>query len=249
MTEGRRTSDGLFGLIEAGGTKVICAVASGPEDIRRRVRIETTTPEEVFAAAREFFVEATPTGRSLEGLGVATFGPVDVREAGAANYGRILQTPKPGWAGASWVEGLRGVVDGRIVVDTDVNGGALGEATWGAAKGLGTVVYVTVGTGIGGGVLVDGKPVHGVLHPEIGHMRVPREEGEREGFAGVCRFHGDCLEGLASGPAISARWGIEGEENAGRSRGVGTPGGVSRIDVCQSLAYVGSAADYPGGAG
>ncbi|MEM7143572.1 MAG: ROK family protein, partial [Verrucomicrobiota bacterium] len=148
----------------------------------------------------------------LAGMGVATFGPVDVRDPGSKDYGRILKTPKAGWEGASWVEALEGLSAGPVVVDTDVNGAALGEAKWGVAKGLGTVVYVTVGTGIGGGVLVDGRPVHGLMHPEIGHLRVPREKKEREGFEGICPFHGDCLEGMASGPAIAARWGVEGKD-------------------------------------
>jgi fructokinase len=186
-------------------------VASGPEAIQARVRIDTTTPAEVFRAVTAFFREATPEGQALAGVGVATFGPVDVRDEGSPDYGRIKKTPKAGWAGASWVEGLRELTGGPlVVVDSDVNGAALGEARWGAAKGLGTVVYVTVGTGIGGGILVGGHPVHGLLHPEIGHMRVPREAGDD--FAGVCPFHADCLEGLASGPAIAARWGREGKD-------------------------------------
>jgi fructokinase len=192
-------SDGagrLLGMVEAGGTKVVCAVATGPDDVRARVRLETTMPDEVFEAVKAFFDGAVPEGESLAGLGVATFGPVDVRDEFSTDYGRIMKTPKAGWAGASWVDAFRDVIRGPIVVDTDVNGAALGEAKWGAAKGLGSVVYVTVGTGIGGGVLVHGEPVHGLLHPEIGHMRVPRD-ATVDPFPGVCPFHGDCLEGLA----------------------------------------------------
>ncbi|MEM8954908.1 MAG: ROK family protein [Verrucomicrobiota bacterium] len=209
MSSGLGSKGAKYGLVEAGGTKVVCAVGCGEGELLERVRFETTRPEEVFGKVRAFF---EGVGVALAGMGVATFGPVDVRDARSKDYGCILKTPKAGWEGASWVVALEGLSSGPVVVDTDVNGAALGEAMWGTAKGLGTVVYVTVGTGIGGGVLMEGRPVHGWMHPEVGHMLVPRERGERDGFEGVCPFHGDCLEGMASGTAIAARWGVQGQD-------------------------------------
>lgn len=210
MTHAVDTHDGrIWGAVEAGGTKMVCGVGREDGSILLRERFPTTTPEESFDRIAGFFREAESRLGPLSGLGIVAFGPVDVRDPGSAGHGRMLTTPKPGWQGAHWVEGLSSIACPKRV-ETDVNGAAMGEAKWGAARGLSTVVYITVGTGIGGGILVNGSPLHGVLHPEVGHMRLPRAATEG-GFPGACPFHGDCLEGLASGPAMKARWGVPAE--------------------------------------
>ena len=195
---------GLFGGIEAGGTKWICAVGTGPEDIRERARIETTTPEVTLRAVLEFFRQTQERHGGLTALGIACFGPVDLRQD-SPTWGFVTETPKPGWAGTDVAPFLSRELDLPVAFDTDVNGAALGELTWGAGRGLESLVYVTVGTGIGGGLIVGGEPVHGLVHPELGHVFLPRHPDDT--FAGICPFHGDCLEGLASGPAIEKRWG------------------------------------------
>ncbi|MCB1089509.1 MAG: ROK family protein, partial [Verrucomicrobiae bacterium] len=174
--------------------------------IVERARMDTRTPAETFPEMAAFFASHAP----LAGIGIASFGPIDIDPA-SPSYGTFTTTPKPGWSGARFHDALAGLGT-PILVDTDVNGAALGELEWGAARGLSSVVYLTVGTGIGGGIVADGNPIHGVLHPEVGHMRLPRTEEDRAAFAGGCPFHGDCLEGLASGPAIQKRWGLPAEE-------------------------------------
>jgi fructokinase len=199
---------GLFGAIEAGGTKFVCAVGTSPDDLRRE-RIPTTTPEETLARCLEFF-RAQP---ALDALGIGCFGPLELRPH-AAHFGYITSTPKLGWANTDVVGPLRRALGVPIGFDTDVNAAVLGEARWGAARGLDSVVYVTVGTGIGGGALVGGKLAHGLLHPEMGHLLVPREP-EDSAFAGACPFHGaDCWEGVASGPALRQRAGQSAESLA-----------------------------------
>lgn len=191
----------LLGGIEAGGTKFVCAVGTSGGEIVDEVRFPTTTPEETLGRSIEFF-------RGHDGvaaLGVASFGPVDLDPA-SPTYGSVTSTPKPGWRGADVVGTLRKALGVAVAFDTDVNGAALGEHRWGAGRGLADFVYVTVGTGIGGGVVAGGRPLHGLVHPEIGHMLVPHDR-EADPFAGSCPYHGDCLEGLASGPAIARRWG------------------------------------------
>ncbi|HVR32692.1 MAG TPA: ROK family protein [Acidimicrobiia bacterium] len=188
-----------YGGIEAGGTKFVCAVGQGPHDIADRVRIPTTTPTETLAAVQDYFA-----ARDVAAVGIATFGPVEVRRS-HAGFGRITSTPKPGWEGADLLGALQAVVDVPIAVDTDVNGAALAESRWGAGVGCSTVLYVTVGTGLGGGAVVGGRTLGGLVHPEMGHVRVERLAGDR--FEGVCPFHGDCLEGMASGSALEVRWG------------------------------------------
>ncbi|MDQ7029833.1 MAG: ROK family protein [Ardenticatenia bacterium] len=192
----------LYGGIEAGGTKFVCAVGHGPDALLDEVRIPTTTPEETLARVVAFF---RPYGAELCAVGIASFGPVDVRP-GSPTYGFITTTPKPGWAHTPIVHIVAEALNVPVGFDTDVNGAALGEHLWGAGRGLDAFLYLTVGTGIGGGGLVNGKRLHGLLHPEMGHMRLPHDR-ERDPFPGLCPFHGDCLEGLASGPAIEARWG------------------------------------------
>jgi fructokinase len=192
----------LLGGIEAGGTKVICAVASDLPRIDTQTAIPTTTPAETLRQAIEFFRRQT---RTPAAVGVASFGPVDI-DPSSAGYGRIGRTPKPGWTGTDVLGPLRAALGVPVRLDTDVNGAALAEARWGAGRGCRTLVYLTVGTGIGGGALVEGRLLHGLRHPEMGHIRIPHDPA-LDAFAGACPFHGDCLEGLASGEAIRQRWG------------------------------------------
>jgi len=190
----------LLGGIEAGGTKWVCAIGTGPDDLQEVVTFETGSPDETLARAADVFRD-----RGVTAVGVGSFGPVDLRA------GRITTTPKPGWANTEIVSTLSRTLGVPVAFDTDVNAAALGEWRWGAGRGRDTVCYVTVGTGIGGGVLAGGQLVHGLAHPEIGHMAIPHDRA-RDPFAGACPFHGDCLEGLASGTALRARWGRSGEE-------------------------------------
>ncbi|MEW6285186.1 MAG: ROK family protein [Chloroflexota bacterium] len=199
----------LFGGIEGGGTKFLCAVGTAPDDIRREERFPTTTPAETLTRALLFFQEAERDFGRLSALGVASFGPLDANPD-SPTYGRILSTPKPGWTDADIVGTLRSAFDLPIAFDTDVNGAALGEWTWGAAQGLDTFLYLTVGTGIGGGMMANGKLLHGLLHPEMGHILIPHDR-VRDPFEGACPFHKDCFEGLASGPALEKRWGQRAE--------------------------------------
>jgi fructokinase len=199
----------MFGGIEGGGTKFICAVGTGPDDIRRETRIPTTTPEETLGQAVSFFQQAELDFGKLSALGVATFGPVDPNPASPA-YGFVLSTPKPNWSNANVLGMLRSAFDVPIAFDLDVNGSAMGEWKWGAAQELDTFIYLTVGTGIGGGVVANGKLLHGLLCPEMGHIMIPHNK-ERDPFEGACPFHKDCFEGLASGPALEKRWGQKAE--------------------------------------
>lgn len=191
-----------YGAIEAGGTKFMLAVGDDPLRLEQVTRIPTSNePAETVAAVVEYFRRA---GR-VEALGVATFGPVDFAS------GSITTTPKLAWRDYP----LRGVLERELGVpvgfDTDVNGAALAEARCGAGRGVDDLVYFTVGTGIGGGAITGGRLVHGLMHSEMGHLLVRRAAAEVPGFAGVCPYHGDCLEGMASGPAMEARWGHRAE--------------------------------------
>lgn len=198
--------------IEAGGTKVVCGTGTGPDDLGDLVRIPTTTPPETLGAVARY-VEGR--AGSTDAVGLATFGPVDLVE-GSPTHGRLTTTPKPGWAGADLLSPLRAVFDGPIGLDTDVNGAALAELAHGAGRGLSSLAYVTVGTGIGGGAVVDGRTVTGLAHPEMGHLLVRRHPDD--GFPGRCPSHGDCLEGLACGPAWLDRWGATSAEMAPEQR-------------------------------
>lgn len=199
----------LFGGIEGGGTKFACAVGSGPGDIRAESRFSTTTPAETLRRAVDFFKEQEKEMGRLAAIGIACFGPLDPQPA-SPSFGRILPTPKPGWTGTDLLGPFRAAFGVPVGFDTDVNGAALAEARWGAAQGCDPVLYLTIGTGIGGGVLVNGRLVHGLIHPEAGHIPLPHDR-ERDPFPGVCPFHGDCFEGLAAGPAIEKRWGQKAE--------------------------------------
>jgi fructokinase len=195
--------ESYYGGIEAGGTKFVCAVASGPEDIISETRFPTTTPQEAIQRAIVFFqsqMQDTP----LKGIGVASFGPVDLNPK-SPTFGYITSTPKPGWANADFLALLRSAFDLPLGFDTDVNGAALAESLWGAGQGKDPVLYLTIGTGIGGGGVINGQLMHGALHPEMGHMRLPHD-WDKDPYPGHCPYHGDCLEGLAAGPAIEDRW-------------------------------------------
>lgn len=196
----------LYGGIEAGGTKWVCAIADADGEVLATRVIPTTTPETTITAAVRFFRDH----RTLAAVGVGSFGPVDLR-TGSPTYGHITATPKPGWSGTDVVSPLRAALRVPVGLDTDVNAAALGEWRRGAGRGLGTVAYMTVGTGIGVGAVVNGRPLHGLLHPEFGHVRIPHD-WTRDPFAGSCPFHGDCLEGLASGEAMRRRWGQRAED-------------------------------------
>jgi fructokinase len=196
----------VYGGIESGGTKWRCAVGTGPDDLRASETIPTTSPAETIDRAAAFFEKAGP----VDALGIGSFGPVDA-DAASPTWGHVTTTPKPGWAHTDVGGELGRRLSVPVAFDTDVNAAALGEHRWGAAAGLDTFAYVTVGTGIGGGGLANGSLLHGLLHPEVGHMRVPHDRA-RDPFDGVCPYHGDCLEGLASGEAVRARWGRPGEE-------------------------------------
>ena len=196
----------LYGGVEAGGTKFVCAIASAPGDVSAETIIPTTTPDETITEAISFFREFQD---QIVAIGVGCFGPVDI-DPSSRTFGYITNTPKPGWAQTPIISRLRRALNVPIFFDTDTNTAAIGEATWGIAKGLQTIAYLTVGTGIGGGALIKGKPLHGMLHPEIGHLRIPHD-WKADPFPGSCPFHGDCLEGLASGPALLRRWGTAGE--------------------------------------
>lgn len=198
------SGEGLFGGIEAGGTKFVCAVGSGPDDIRAEIRFPTTQPEENIAQCVAFFREQADQVGGLTAVGIASFGPLDPHPS-SPTYGYITTTPKPGWAHVNLAGAIQQALDLPIGFDTDVNGAALAEGRWGAAQGLDTFIYLTIGTGVGGGVMVNGRLLHGLIHPEMGHIPLPHDWAA-DPFPGRCPYHGDCLEGMASGPAIEDRW-------------------------------------------
>ncbi len=199
----------LIGGIEGGGTKFVCALGTGEGEILAEMRFPTTTQEETLARAVDFFEGQVQIHGPLASIGVASFGPLDPRPA-SVDYGRILLTPKPGWSHADMVGPLHAAFGIPIAFDTDVNGAALGEWRWGAAQGLDTFLYLTIGTGIGGGALINGELLHGLLHPEMGHIPLPHDKN-KDPFESICPFHDDCFEGLASGPAMEKRWGQKAE--------------------------------------
>jgi fructokinase len=190
-----------YGGIETGGSKWECAIGSGPDDLLAVETIPTTTPAETIGRAVAFFEREGP----VEAIGIGSFGPVDPKPS-SPTWGYITTTPKPGWAHTDVGQEIRRRLSVPVAFDTDVNAAALGEHRWGACQGLDTFCYITVGTGIGGGGMAGGKRLHGLLHPEFGHMRIPHDL-DADPFPGVCPYHGDCWEGLASGRAIEARWG------------------------------------------
>ena len=197
----------LYGAVEAGGTKFVCAIARDDGSLLEELRLPTADPASTLAAVIAFLQQGARRFGALRAIGIASFGPV-VLDRRSPRYGCIGNTPKPGWSGTDLLGTVGRAFACPIGFDTDVNCAALAEQRWGAGQNIANLVYVTVGTGIGGGILVNGVPIHGLVHPEMGHVFVRRHPLDAE-FAGVCPFHGDCLEGLASGPAIIARSGRE----------------------------------------
>jgi fructokinase len=200
----------VFGGLETGGSKWECAIGTGPDDLRATATIPTTTPPETIDRAIAFFEREGP----VAAIGIGSFGPVD-QKLSSPTWGHITTTPKPGWAHTDVGQEIRRRLSLPVAFDTDVNAAALGEHRWGAAQGLDTFCYITIGTGIGGGGMARGRLLHGLVHPEFGHMRIPHDR-EADPFPGVCPYHGDCWEGLASGRSIETRWGRPPEELSGR---------------------------------
>jgi fructokinase len=197
----------MLGAIEGGGTKFICAVGHSPEHILEHIVMPTGEPAATLGAALDFFAASQIRHGPIRAFGVASFGPVDLRQ-GSPTYGHIMATPKPGWTGTDMVGPFSRRFNAPVVIDTDVGAAALAELTLGAGRDVKSLAYVTVGTGIGGGFAPNAWNGAYLLHPELGHLRVQRDIRDGE-FKGVCPFHGDCVEGLANGPAIRARWGQE----------------------------------------
>jgi fructokinase len=212
----KKISGNMYGGIEAGGTKFICAIGTGPDDLLVK-RFETTTPAKTIDEVIKFFKPYTvkDAARRVAAIGVASFGPLDL-DMKSPRYGYITNTPKPGWTNFDLAGIIKTVLDTPVIIDTDVNGAAIGELEWGAARDLDTFLYVTIGTGIGGGGVINGDLMHGLGHPEMGHIRIPRDYHDKPGFKGSCRFHlcaprktsgFGCWEGLASGASMQQRWG------------------------------------------
>ena len=202
----------LLAGVELGGTKVVALLGTGPNDLVAECKIPTTTPDDTIGAVAEFFSIQAGRGNTAAAAGIGTFGPVELRPEHPL-YGYIRSTPKPGWRGVDVLGPIRNAIGAPTAIDTDVNCAALGENRWGAASGVDSFVYLTVGTGVGGGAIIGGEPVHGLIHPEMGHVAVERHPDDR--YVGRCPFHGDCLEGMASGPAIAERWNSLPEDLAG----------------------------------
>ena len=196
----------MISAMELGGTKTVVAIGESDGTLIEEMRFPTSTPEDTLKTAIEWFSrKGTP-----EAMGIAAFGPVQINPK-AENWGEMLATPKPNWSGFSITNALsEAFPEMKITLETDVNAACLAEARIGAAEGLENVAYITIGTGIGAGVLCDGRLLHGALHPEFGHVLLPRKSDDD--FEGVCPFHGDCLEGMASGSAIAKRWQKSGDE-------------------------------------
>jgi fructokinase len=205
------SSEPLYGGVEAGGTKFICAIGSGPGQVVSETRMETSTPDETLQHVIHFFRPAV-IEKTIAGIGIGCFGPLDLNPR-SDTYGFITSTPKPGWRNTDIVGRLQRELNTRVALDTDVNAAALAEFTWGAGRDSNPVLYLTIGTGIGGGFIRDGQSLKGLVHPEMGHIRLPHDL-KRDPFAGSCPFHADCFEGLASGPAIAKRLGHPADELA-----------------------------------
>lgn len=200
------TAEPLLGGIELGGTKCVCVLGTGPTDVRTKISIPTgSDPEATLRQAESILHNSMALNGPVAALGIASFGPLDLARQ-SATYGSITSTAKPGWGYTQIAQRLQREFKVPIGFDTDVNGAALAEGRWGAAQGLTDFAYITVGTGVGVGLIVNGRPVHGFAHPELGHIRIARASTDR--WPGSCPFHGDCIEGLISGTAIAARTGI-----------------------------------------
>ena len=205
-----KRSNPLVGAIEAGGTKFVCAVGTGPQDLTRTAFTTGDNPAQVLSDVMIWLAEQQLQRGTLQAIGIGSFGPLDLNE-NSPTYGQITSTPKPGWHTTDIVGAVRKVFSNiPIGFDTDVNAAALGEFRWGNGSGLTDLLYVTIGTGIGAGAMVGGQLLHGLVHPEMGHMLLPRVPGDT--FAGVCPYHGACWEGLCSGPALLKRTGMPAEQ-------------------------------------
>jgi fructokinase len=245
-------ADPLIGAIEAGGTKFVCALARPDRTIVARTRLPTRAPDETLPALRAWFKQAAAAHGPIAAFGVASFGPLDLDPA-SPGYGAFTTTPKPGWRGARIGDALAGFAGAPVALDTDVNGAALGEFVAGAGRGCGTLAYVTVGTGIGAGVVRDGRSLDGFSHYEMGHIRPPHDRAA-DPFAGLCPSHGDCLEGLASGPAILARWGRDLSALADRPEALALIGGylghfaatLALMHMPERIVFGGGVAKTPG---
>ena len=199
-----------YGGIEGGGTKFVCAIGSGPDNIVAETSFPTIKDSAATIGKAIDFFRTHSQEAPIAGVGIASFGPVDPDLRSPA-YGYITTTPKPGWAHTNFVGPVQDALGLPVSFDTDVNGAALGEYRWGAAQGLDTFVYLTIGTGLGGGGMVQGQLIHGLMHPEMGHMLIPHDR-EADPYGGFCPYHGDCWEGLAAGPALEGRWQVKGTE-------------------------------------
>jgi fructokinase len=204
----KEEQDMLIGGIEAGGTKMVCAVGDENGVIQDRVSFPTRQPEETFADMVAYY-----KGKDVKALGIGCFGPVDL-DRKSKTYGYITKTPKAGWSNCNIVGAFEDALGVPVGFDTDVNGAVLGEVTWGAAKGLDSAIYITIGTGVGVGVYVNGGLLHGLVHPEGGHILLMKHP--KDTYEGKCPFHKTCMEGLAAGPSIEARWGKKAAELADR---------------------------------
>ena len=198
----------LFGALEAGGTKMVCAIGNENGEILEQKSIPTTTPEETMPAILEYFKD-----KEIASIGIACFGPIDLNK-NSETYGYITSTPKIPWRNYNIVGAVKDALKIPVGFDTDVNGSLLGEVTWGCAKGLTDDVYFTIGTGVGAGIMTNGKMLHGMLHPEAGHVKMVPRSGDT--YKGKCPYHGTCFEGMAAGPAIEERWGAKAVQLADR---------------------------------
>ena len=223
----------MFGAIEAGGTKFVCGVGTGPKDLKT-IQFPTTSPDATLAQAIEFLRKES--GGELQAVGIGSFGPIDLHST-SLTFGYVTSTPKVGWQNYNLAGTVRDALEVPVGFDTDVDAAALGEARWGAAQNLTDFVYLTVGTGIGGGAIVNGRVLHGLVHPEMGHIRVPHDLA-KDPYPGGCPYHGDCLEGLASGPAMQARWGKAAQDLASRSPGMDTRSALSGARAGELGAYL-----------
>ncbi|WP_028974334.1 ROK family protein [Spirochaeta cellobiosiphila] len=200
----------LYGAIEAGGTKFVCAVGHGPNEILEEVRFPTTNPKDTLQKTIQFFKEQEEKRKQkISAMGIGSFGPLDPVLT-SDTYGYITSTPKKGWQNTDFIGTMKEHFPIPMVFDTDVNGAALGEGEWGAAKGCHNFIYLTIGTGIGGGIVIDGKPLQGLIHPEVGHMLITKADNDN--YKGTCPFHENCWEGLAAGPALEGRWNMPGKD-------------------------------------
>lgn len=198
----------ILGALEAGGTKMVCAIGNEQGEVLERISIPTVSPKETMPRMIDFFRE-----HHIEALGIGCFGPINPVK-GTKTYGYITSTPKLAWQNYNIVGAFEQALDCPVGFDTDVNASMLGEIIFGAARGLDSCIYVTIGTGVGVGVYVNGGLLHGMMHPEAGHILLQRHP--EDSYGGKCPFHGHCLEGMAAGPAIEERWGSKGTDLAAR---------------------------------